>query len=158
MRIASGWWTASPYPPPTGLQSLADLEAGSTLVHIPLAAVVSRARVEQEVPNTHHLSTQVSVMNHRSAHQCSHTQESISTQSLHFPSHFRPCYPCGCCWRGTRACTPASTPTWPPCPPTTPPPTSAAPGRSSTCPTTCSPRCRTRRPRWDQSKYCLFYY
>ena len=64
MRIASGWWTASPYPPPAGLQSLVDLEAGSTLVHIPLAAVVSRARVEQEVAITHTLSTQVSVMNH----------------------------------------------------------------------------------------------
>ena len=52
----------------SGLQSLVDLEAGSTLVHIPLAAVVSRARVEQEVPNTQHLSTQVRVMNHLSAH------------------------------------------------------------------------------------------
>ena len=47
----------------SGLQSLADLEAGSTLVHIPLAAVVSRARVEQEVAITHTLSTQVRVMN-----------------------------------------------------------------------------------------------
>ena len=55
----------------SGLQSLADLEAGSTLVHIPLAAVVSRARVEQEVAITHHLSTQVRVMNHvKAAYEC----------------------------------------------------------------------------------------